>query len=87
MIFIKHYLYVCKIRSDINLSRYRSSNERYRDMQLMSLYRMSLYRSVAISFCRGIVRLQTCIDVLNCNDWVPPNNRTGNYGKPDLTAR
>ena len=45
IIFIKHYLYFCKIRSVINLSRYRSSNERYRDMQLMSLYRM----------CRDIV--------------------------------
>ena len=47
IIFIKDYLYFCKIRSDINLSLYRSSNERYRDMQLMSVYRM----------CRGIVRL------------------------------
>ena len=45
IIFVKHYLYFCKIRSNINLSRYRSSNERYRYMQLMSLYRM----------CRDIV--------------------------------
>ena len=55
IIFIKHYLYFCKIRRDINLSRYCSSNERYRDMQLISLYRMcrdivlSRYNSVTTS--------------------------------------
>ena len=45
IIFIKRCLYLCKISCDINLSLYRSSNERYCDMQLMSLYRM----------CRDIV--------------------------------
>ena len=60
IIFIKHYLYFCKIRSDINLSQYRSSNERYRDMQLMSLCRMcrdivlSRYSSVTGNTITGV---------------------------------
>ena len=37
--------------SDIMLSRYRSSTERFRDMQLMSQYRL----------CRDIVRLPTTL--------------------------
>ena len=65
IIFIKHYLYFCKIRSDINLS---------------------LYRSVAISFCRGIVRLPFREEGLNSESRVKVQRGRSKFREEGLSS-